>query len=113
MTTIVFGLFPVTAYQSGDINYNVQYSETRLLSGDIFVDLSTHTLTFPRKYDCHTDSYTEISDLAALIGTFQTLVIDGVSYQNCYIVQLGGIKELILGSGKYIYNVTFGQADKY
>lgn len=108
---VTFDGSTVSAYQAKDVSYTIERVENTLMTGLRHVRLSNIAPTFPRAFDCYTASYSEISTLAAKIGSFGTLVIDGTSFSDCYISQLSNIKELIYGSGKYTYSITFGQTD--
>jgi hypothetical protein len=110
---ITFASLSVSAYQDSKRDYKIHLKETELYSGDMHVTLSTATSAFPISFDCYTASYTEISALVALIGTFGTLIIDGVSYTYCYISDFGSVFEVVRGSGKYTYSISFGQADQH
>lgn len=111
MTTVTYTGLPVSAYQKTAMAYNIQAKTSRLLSGDIHVQLSPKAQAFPVTFQCYTEDYDEIEDLAAAIGTFATLIIDNISFTSCYISELKDIKELILDSGKFSYVISFGKAD--
>lgn len=113
MISITFAGLPVSCYQDAELNYSISKKETVLLSGDLHVSLSTKQRSFPRSFKCYTESSSEISNLVDLIGTFGTLIISGVSYQNCYISNIVSIFEVVRGSGKYTYSIEFGQADQH
>ena len=113
MIPVTFAGLPVSAFQDSEINYSITARETLLYSGDLHVSLSPKTRTFPRSFDCYTESYSEITDLADQIGNFDTLVINGSSFLDCYISRLGSIKEVVRGSGKYVYTIQFSQADEH
>ena len=112
MIPVSFGGVTLGCYQAGDLSFDIVSKATTLLTGDTFVSLASSAPSFPRTFNCYTADYTEISQLQAKIGDFSTLIIDGVSYINCYISSFGNIHELILGSGKYTYEIKFGQADE-
>jgi len=113
MTTLSFCGVTIQVYQASDYAYDVQAKTTRLYSGELYVNLSDQFSIFPRTFLCHTDSYNEISILTFFMGSFGDLVIDGETETDCYISSLANIKELIAGSGKYTYSVSFGKADQH
>jgi hypothetical protein len=111
MIPVTFADLPVSAWNDSEINYSVTANETVLLSGLVHVTLSPITSNFPLSFQCTTDDYTEIDNLKKMIGSFNTLVVSGTSYSDCYIANLGSIREIIRGSGKYTYSIKFGRAD--
>lgn len=114
MTTLSFQGVTIQCYQASDYGYDIQSSAKRLYSGELYVNVSTLAPSiFPRSFLCHTDAFSEISAVAALIGSFGDLVLDSVTYSDCYISSLSNIKELIAGSGKYTYSISFGKADQH
>lgn len=114
MTTLTFQGVTIQVYQATDYAFDIQTKTTRLYSGEMYANLSTLTPSFfPRSFLCHTDAYSEISAIAALIGSFGDLVIDGTTYSDCYISSLSNIKELIAGSGKFTYSVSFNKANQH
>jgi hypothetical protein len=114
MTTLSFGGVTIQCYQASDYAYDVQTKATRLYSGEQYVNISSLTPSiFPRSFLCHTDAASEITAIAAKIGSFGNLVLDGTTYANCYISSMSAIKELIAGSGKYSFSISFGKADHY
>lgn len=114
MTTLTFQGVTIQVYQATDYAYDIQSKVSRLYSGELYVNLSTlDPSIFPRSFLCHTDAFSEITAVAALIGTFGDLVLDGTTYSDCYISSLSNVKELISGSGKYTYSISFGKADQH
>jgi hypothetical protein len=113
MTTLTFQGVTIQCYQASDYAYDIQTSAKRLYSGEIYANVSAVTSIFPRSFSCHTDAFSEISAVAALIGSFGDLVIDGTTYSDCYISSLSNVKELIAGSGKFTFSVSFGKADQH
>jgi hypothetical protein len=110
---VTFAGLPVSAWQDSEINYAITVKEVQLYSGDIHASLSPKKRSFPRSFDCYTEDYTEIENLVDQIGNFDTLVINGENFADCYISVLGGIKEVVRGSGKFVYNIKFSQADQH
>ncbi len=110
---ITFDSLPVSAYQDYEVNTQITAKEVQLYSGEVFGAVSKTTRDFPLSYDCYTEDIGEYTDLKAKIGYFKTLIIEGVSYTNCYISFLGSRKELIRGSGKYTYKISFSQVDQF
>jgi len=111
--SVTFAGLPVTAYQDTEKNITVTAKEVQLYNGDFFAAISNKKRDFPRSFDCYTEDYTEISNLADAIGTFGTLVIEGESFPDCYISGIGGIKEVVRGSGKFVYNIKFSKVDQH
>lgn len=113
MISITFAGLPISCWQDPQISYSVSKKETVLLSGDVHVSLSTKKRSFPRTYKCYTNNYSDISALRDHIGSFDTLIISGVSYSDCYISGLSSIFEVSRGSGKWTYDIEFSQADQH
>jgi hypothetical protein len=113
MTSLSFQGVTIQVYQASDFAYNIQSKEAILYSGEPYANISTQTSIFPRSFLCHTDAFSEISAVAALIGTFGNLVIDGTTHTNCYIFSFGNIKNLIEGTGNYTYSLTFKKSDRH
>ncbi len=111
--SVTFAGLPVSAYQDSEINYVIVAKEVQLYKGDYFAALSQKTRTFPRSFDCYTEDYTEISNLVKKIGTFETLTIEGENFSDCYISDLGAIKEIVRGSGKFTYSIKFSKVDQH
>jgi len=110
---VTFADLQVSAYQEYEKNYSITAREVQLYKGDLFGAISPVTRDFPRSFDCYTEDYTEISNLADAIGTFGTLVIEGESFPDCYISDLGAIKEIVRGSGKFTYSIKFSKVDQH
>lgn len=104
--TVTFGGYPVSVLQKKEVSVDAPFSETTLLSGETYIQASS-TTKFARSYECYTEDFTEITALLGLIGTKQTLVINGTSYTNCYLKPPLAYEELIEGSGKYTYTISF------
>lgn len=113
MISITFAGLPISCWQDPNISYTVSKKETTLLSGDAHVSISTKQRSFPRLYKCYTDNYSEISNLVDKIGYFDTLIVAGVSFSNCYIYSLSSIYEVSRGYGKWTYDIEFSQADQH
>jgi hypothetical protein len=111
--SVTFAGLPVSAYQDSEKNYTITAKELQLYKGDIFGAISNKKRDFPRSFDCYTEDYTEISNLADAIGSFNTLVIEGESFTNCYISGFGSIFEIWRGSGKWTYNIKFSKVDQH
>ncbi len=105
-TTVVFDSFTLDVLERNEINVDFEFQETLLLSGKTAVDALTET-KFSRSYKCYTENFADITTLLGKIGLPKTLVIDSTSYTNCYISPPFSYKEIIFGSGKYTYNITF------
>lgn len=116
MISMSFDGVSFDCWQEPDLNYSVPCKETTLYSGETHVTLGTTSKSFPRSYLCYTSSFTTITNLIAKMGTFGTLVYNGVSFLDCYITPDSGIssiKEIVRGSGKWTFIIKFGQADQY
>lgn len=111
--TLTFDGVTVSAYQESEINTQIKATELPLYAGGYFGAVSSKTRDFPVSYECYIESITEYNTLKAKIGQFKTLVADGVTYTNCYISALGTRKEIIRGSGKYTYKISFSQVDQH
>jgi hypothetical protein len=108
-----FDSVPFSVFDIDEYGYQINATVKKLLTSEDFVQLSTVTKPFPQSFECYTTDKTEITNLAAKIGVFGSLVVGSTTYTNCYISELSGIKEVIAGSGKYTYKIGFGKADKY
>ena len=113
MTIVTFAGLPVSVYQAESYGYTIRATEKELLSGETHAQLSKNTVPFPREFLCYTEDKTEIENLAKKIGSTWTLVIDGESFDYCYISGLDKIKEQIDGAGKYTYRIEFSKTDYY
>jgi hypothetical protein len=105
-TTVVFDSFTLDVLERNEINVDFEFQETLLLSGKTAIDALDET-KFSRTYKCYTEDFSDITTLLGKIGQPKTLVIDSTSYTNCYISPPFSYKEIIFGSGKYTYNITF------
>ena len=83
----------------------VHTKESILLSGKKRVATS-HGTSFKVAFTCYTEDNSEIATLRAKIGEYKTLVIDGVSYDNCTIASF---KHKQYAPGKYSYEIYFSQ----
>jgi hypothetical protein len=111
--SITFDSIAVSAYQDHEVNTKITAKEVQLRSGEIFGAVSKITSDFPLTFDCYINSITEYDALKAKIGYFKTLVVGAATYTNCYISLLGSRKEIIRGSGKYTYKISFSRVDQY
>ena len=107
--SVTFAGLPVSAYQDSEINYVIVAKEVQLYKGDYFAALSQKTRTFPRSFDCYTEDYTEISNLAKKIGTFETLTIEGENFSDCYISDLE-LSRKLSGIRKFTYSIKFSRS---
>jgi len=113
MTSVTFASLPVSVYQAESFGYTINATEAELLSGESHTQLSKNTRPFPREFLCYTEDFSEITNLAAKIGSIETLVINTESFDLCYISGLDKIKEVIDGEGKYTYRIEFSKTDYY
>lgn len=86
-------------------DWGVQINETKLYSGKTAVQSSAQT-RLAVAFKCFTETYTDISNLKAKIGSPYTLAIDGTNYTKCYI---NSFAEREWFTGKYEYDVSFVQ----
>jgi hypothetical protein len=105
-TVVVFDGFTLDILERSEINVDFEFQETLILSGKTAIDALTET-KFSRTYKCYTASFSDITTLLGKIGQPKTLIIDSTSYTNCYISPPFSYKEIVFGSGKYTYNITF------
>ena len=119
MISITFAGLPISCYQDSKLSYQIAARETKLLTGEVHVSLapimslSPITASFPRSYECYTANYADITALVNVIGTFDNLIVSGVTFQNCYISGLSNIFEVSRGSGKWTYTIQFSRADQH
>ena len=106
MTTVTFDDAAVSVIREDEISVSWTLTDTTLLSGKTAIQASSET-KFDRTFQCYTENYSEISALLGKIGRAGTLVIDGTTYTNCYIAPPFSYKEVIKGSGKYTYTISF------
>lgn len=86
-------------------DWGVQAKDTKLYSGKTYIQASTET-RLAAAFKCETETYSDVSNLRAKIGTKATLTIDGSNYTNCAITSF---KESEWAAGKYTYEVSFIQ----
>jgi len=79
-------------------------NETTLLSGKTAVQTTTET-GFRVKFECCTQTYSDVSNLLAKIGQKKTLIIDGTSYTNCAIKSWDRLEQD--PGSNWWYTVTF------
>lgn len=104
--TVTFGGSTVSVIRDTEISVDAPFKETTLLSGKIYIQASSEQ-RFARTFECYTEDFSEISALLGKLGSPGTLVIDSDSYTSCYIVPPIRYKEVIKGSGKYTYTISF------
>ncbi|TQD25113.1 hypothetical protein [Methanolobus vulcani] len=105
---VTFDGSPVSVIRDTEISVDSPFKETTLLSGKTYIQASPEQ-KFARTFECYTEVFSEISTLLGKLGSSGTLVIDSDSYTSCYIVPPLKYKELIMGSGKYTYTISFGR----
>jgi len=84
MTSVTFDGIALVRPSFPEIDREPLTKVTTLLSGKRSVQ-SSPELGFSATFTCVTGSYSDITSLLAKVGYSGTLVIDGVSYTNCYI----------------------------
>lgn len=104
--TVTFDGSKVSVIRDTEISVDAPFKETTLMSGKIYIQASSEQ-RFSRTLECYTEDFSEISTLLGKMGSSGTLVIDSDSYTSCYIVPPLRYKEVIKGSGKYIYTISF------
>lgn len=116
MITLTFKGITIDCYQDPKLSYSVDGDENTLLSGDRQVSLGTKVHSFPRSYECYTESFSVITALINVMGQHGTLSVNSVNFSNCYIYPDAGIsdiREVVSGSGKWTYTIKFGQGDVF
>lgn len=116
MITLTFKGVTIDCYQDPKLSYSVDGDEKTLLSGDLHVSLGTKVHSFPRSYECYTESFSVITALINVMGQYGTLSVNSVNFLNCYIYPDSGIsniQEPVRGSGGWKYTIKFGQADTH
>jgi len=99
---ITFDSVELTNPEVFEQKHNVLTKATTLLSGKTSVQSTSEThLTV--SFRCLTETYSDITDLKAKIGSKYVLSIDGTTY-NCYISKFS---EKELAPGIYEYTVSF------
>jgi hypothetical protein len=95
--------------------YIILYSVSgNFVNGETITDTnggSATTASTPTIQNISSGTPNEITDIRDALLTYNTLVVDGVSYSNCYISSFGKIKELVSGHGVYKYFIEFDQVD--
>lgn len=114
MKLIVFAGTILKNWQTPKKTLTRNSKETNLLSGEIHVSRGTKINQFPKTFQCYADTDDEMGTIEELINyDYSTLVVDGVSYPDCYIYQISDIWELNEGYGKWLYSIEFRQADEH
>lgn len=116
MIAILFKGVTIDCYQDPALSYSVDSDIKKLLSGLKHVSMGSIVDSFPRSYECYTESFSTISALMDVMGQHGTLTVDNVNFLNCYIYPDAGIsdiKEVVRGSGKWKYTIKFGQGDVF
>lgn len=96
----------LSVIKEAEIAVDAPFKQTTLLSGKVYVQASPEQ-KFARTFECYTEDFTEISNLLGKLGSSGTLAIDSESFTKCYIFSPIRYKELIKGSGKYTYSISF------
>jgi hypothetical protein len=104
--TVTFDGSTVSVIRDTEISVDAPFKETTLLSGKVYIQASSEQ-RFARTFECYTEYFSEISALLGKLGSPGTLVIDSDSYTSCYIIPPIRYKEVIKGSGKYTYTISF------
>lgn len=86
-----------------DDDLDVLTKVTTLLSGKRSVQASSE-VGFTPKFRCYTTTYSDVTSLAAKVGSSGSLVIDSDTYTNCYI---SSFMRSEIAPGKWTYEVGF------
>ena len=113
MTTVSFAGVTIRCWQAGKLDSYIQFKKTQLLSGEFHVAIGMKTTQFPLNFQCYAMTDAELSAIEAQILNFGTLIVDGVSYTNCFIASLGSIHEESSDSGIWTYSLQIDHADVY
>lgn len=103
MSSITFGGVPLVRPSLPEYDRSPITNVTTLASGRRSVQASDE-LGFSVTFTCYSDTYSDVTDLRDLIGSANTLVIDGVSYPDCFI---NGWKEKKIDNTNWQYTVGF------
>jgi len=103
----------IGAWQKGDPTYTEDSQSTALLTGLVFDSVPPVSQDPDPTFDCYTEDYSEISSLLKLRSTYGTLVVDGVTVNDCRISSISKIHEVKRGSGKYTYSIIFKVVQVY
>lgn len=103
MTTVTFD--SITLIRPSPISKmpQIQIGDTVLLSGKHSIQSSTET-ALSVSFSCFTDTYTDVSNLFAKVGTVYALVIGSDASRNAYISSWSEIED---PPGWWTYTVGF------
>lgn len=104
---VVFDGLRISALSEPEIVDDFSYNETRLVSGETFIQTST-TARFSKTYRCLTEDDVERDAIRLKRGKFADLVIDGITYSGCCIKPPIRFKYL-RAPGRWEYDITFVQ----
>jgi hypothetical protein len=114
MATVSFAGVTLKNWQTPRKSLTRDTKESDLVSEKIHVSRSSRVVEFPKEFQCYVETDVELAAVEALISTgYSTLVINGVSYLNCYVYQISDIWEVREDSGVWTYSIEFRQADVY
>lgn len=103
--SITFDSVTLVNPEEHDLETIIKTNEVTLISGKNSVQTSTATY-IKVSFRCLTQTYTDVSGLAAKIGYKATLSINGTSYTNCVITSF---KECQIYPNVWEYEVSFTQ----
>ena len=103
--TVTFDNVPLQNPEPVELDYQPIVNDTVLLSGKHSIQGSSETAILCT-IKCHTDTYTNVSNLRAKIGAAKSLVIDGSTYTKCWI---SSWSETEWADGKWEYTVGIKQ----
>lgn len=103
---VVFAGIILSALSEPEIVDDFELNETTLASGNTFVQAST-VPKFTKTYICGPADIAEMEALRAKRGLPGDLVIDGLTYSNCYIKPPLTFSRIM--NGAWQYKITFIQ----
>ena len=101
--TITFDSIELKNPQIFDKTWGAIANQTTLLSGKRSVQGSSE-IALAVSFKCSTETYSDVSNLRAKIGSAHSLVIDSDTYTNCYIASF---TEREWFPDKWEYEVSF------
>lgn len=102
-TTITFDGLTLSNPEPWSMTYRPNVKEHMLLTGRTILQTAT-TYGLAIGFKCHTESYSEITNVIGKFGKIGTLVLDGASFTDCAIFNFS-VEQFV--TGKYEYEVGF------
>lgn len=114
MSAVIFAGVTLRNWQTPKKSLTRSTKETELLSENIHVSRSSKVREFPIIFQCYSETTEEKDAIESLINEdYSVLIIDGVSFENCYVYQITDIWEVSEGSGFWSFSIEFRQADVF